>query len=289
VAGFFIRTNDDIMIFHSAMKTAAVIALLVPALPGCGRQSDREDAPENPAVTRSGVPRDPEGREDPSEKLREALLAADAITEEGARRKALADIAWQAVGLDPELAREAFQKLPTDADERIPLIRHFAMRQAGEDPEAALAWAGQLGSEHETAVARARIALVIADSDPRRAAVLVAESGDSGRELDVAVVQVLQQWTARSPQEAAEWAVLFPDDQIREAGIRTVISRWLTTDPQAAVAWMAAMDHDGARAEVVKIAARVIARQPGDIREVWLQSADGETRRAIEREMGVPR
>lgn len=280
----------DTIPVRTTMKPIFISVIFLCVLAACERQSDRGGAsgktPEQPATTRSSsMPRETAGQADATGRLREALLAAEAITAEDERRKATAEVAWQAVEIDQDLAREAFSMLPVDSDERIPLIRHFAMRLAGENPEAAQAWAEQLGSEHETSVALARIALVMAETDPRSAAVLLAESGDSGRELDVAVVQVLQQWTARSPRDAAEWAVLFPGDEIREAGIRTVMSRWLATDPYTAMTWMAAMDQQDVRGEVLKITAEVMARQPENTREAWLEPADEATRQVIEREL----
>lgn len=221
------------------------------------------------------APRPPRGNPaDAPETLRRALHAARGIEVPEARDKALADVAWNALEIDPDLACEAFRQLPANSAEKIRLIRHFAMRLAEQDPDEALAWAVTLGSEKEMAVANSQIALVMAETDPQRAAGLLSESGLVGRELDVAVVEVLQRWAARSPADAAAWVGLFPRGAAREAGIRTVVERWLPGDAPAVVGWLVTLQDANVRREAALAMEETLLQQPQDIRDAWLQNAD---------------
>ena len=58
------------------------------------------------------------------------MQAAVGLEAPAAREKELADVAWNALEIDPDLARDAFLQLPLDSAEKIRLIRHYAMRLA---------------------------------------------------------------------------------------------------------------------------------------------------------------
>lgn len=245
------------------------------------------DKPSNERASEEGTRRAPAAR--PAriqsanpENQRSAMAAAEQIAEPAEREKAIAEIAWNAIEPDPELAREAFDKLTPDSEERIQLVRHFAMSMAGDDIEEALKWARGLESELEQSAACGQIALVIADTDPSKAAHLISESGIEGRHLDVAVVQVLQRWADQSPGEAAGWVTLFPPGEVRESGIRTVVPLWVEADREAAFTWMAGVTDEAIRNEIaLALAIEFVDQEPED-REAWLAGADPSTRAAIE-------
>jgi hypothetical protein len=244
------------------------------------RKGDNEPARR---VARS--PRSP--RENPPDalaELRVTLKAAEKIEAPEAREKALADVAWNALEIDPELARDAFLQLSADNPEKIRLIQHYAMRLAEQDPDEALTWAATLGSEKEIAAANGQIALVLAESDPQRAANLLSESGIVGREFEVAVVQVLQRWAAASPPDAAAWAISFPPGAARAAGINIIVAQWAKTDAQATLAWMSALQDETVRKEVALAMEEALLQQPQDIRDAWLQHADTRTRSELEQQ-----
>ena len=211
---------------------------------------------------------------DPQEELRLALKAASELAVPAARDQAIAEIAWNALETDPDLAREAFQQLPADSVEKIRLIRHFAMRLAEQNLDEALTWAATLGTEKEIAAAHGQIALVISNTEPERAAKLLSDSGVAGREFDVSVVQVVQRWAATSPPDAAAWVALFPPGKFRQAGIQTVVSQWATTDAPATLAWMATLQDEALRKETALAMAQALLQQPPEVRDAWLQHAD---------------
>jgi hypothetical protein len=239
------------------------------------------ETPAVPRVTRKERP-PPERAPDVRKKLRGALANASDIDSPAERDRAVSAVAWDALELDPELAREAMDKLTPDGPERISLLQHVAMRMAEENPDAALEWAAALGTESEKAAAFGRIALVLADTDPERAANLLSESGIEGRTFDVAVVQVLGRWAEKSPADAAAWVAMFPPGNSREAGIKSVISRWTGNDPAAAFSWMAGIQDEAVRGESAQAAAEALIRQPETVREEWLGLMEGTLRSEIE-------
>lgn len=256
---------------------------------GCDKQQGVERSGDNTENTKSKVTRSSRPpREEPAEVAEDphvALKTALEIQAITARDQALAEVAWNSLELDPEVAREAFDALSADSAEKTRLLQHFAMRHAERNPEEALAWAETLGSEKAIADAKGQIALVLAESDPERAAGILSESGIAGREFDVSAVQVLQRWAAKSPPEAAAWVAMFPAGQSREAGIKTVVSAWVKADTKAAFAWMAALQDEAIRHESTLAMTEALLQQPEEVRTSWLELADSKTRAEIDREM----
>ncbi len=249
---------------------------------GVGRPG-KDAEPVKSKVTRSARPPGEEPAvvaADPRVALKSALEIQAATL----RDNALAEVAWNSLELDPEVAREAFDALSAESAEKTRLLQHFAMRHAELNPEEALAWAESLGSEKEISDAKGRIALVLAESDPERAAGILSESGVAGREFDVSAVQVLQRWAAKSPPEAAAWVVMFPAGQSREAGIKTVVSAWAKSDTRAAFTWLAALQDETIRDESTLAMAEILLQQPEEVGTSWLQHADSKTRTEIERQ-----
>lgn len=249
----------------------------------CERQEKTgrsEEEKAGPRITHSSRP-PRETTPDKKEELREELAKARMCAEPQERDKLLAQVAWNAMELDPEVAREAIDSLMLESPDRIALLQHFAMRMADENPDEALKWAATLESEREAAAARVRIALVIADSDPARGANLLSEHGLANREFEVAVVQVLQRWSNKSPQDAAAWVAVFPPGEFRKAGVETVASGWLGSDPQAAFAWLSTIGDEQIRTEAGDAFAKTYLQQTPETREAWLGYADPQTREKL--------
>ena len=261
--------------------TCRLLAILWPGLllvscdkAGPSNSHERDDSAAAP-VRRSGhAPR--ENPTTPRDELRVKLQAAASAPSPEAREEIIAEVAWNALEIDPELAREAFLQLSADHPQRILLIQHFAMRLAEQNPDEALAWAGTLANEREIAAAKGQIALVLAEIDPQRAANLISESGIVGREFDVAVVQVLQRWAAKSAPDAAAWAGSFPPGSARTAGISIIVSQWAKADAKSAIAWMDSLEDKSVRMEAVLAMEEAILQQPPEVRDAWLQHAGPE-------------
>ena len=268
-------------------------ALLIPVLllVACGKKDApvaRAKPETHPALIERALPGENPGSQTAAEEEPvppdEALAMALRIESASEREMALAEVAWNAIETDPEIAHEAFRHLPADSPERIRLIRHYAMSLAEDDPEAALEWAGARATATESAAAKGQVALAIAEKDPARAATLVAESGLAGRELDVLVVEVVQRWAATSPPEAAAWVAKFQPGPAREAGSKAVAERWLPQDASAAFAWLRNEKDSGHRGEIARAVQGVILQQPKEVRDVWLEKAGPGIRGELEQQ-----
>ncbi len=252
---------------------------------GCDkREPPASPAGENPTPPRVTRTARPPLRQTPDEKknLRAALTSAGEIEAPTEREKAIEKLAWDALELDPELAREAMEQLPPDGAGRIRLIQHLAMRMAEQNVDHALSWANTLTTDHEHAAAVGHIALVLSDTEPERAATLLSEFGIAGRGFDVVAVQVLNRWAVQAPADAAAWVAAFPPGKARVAGILTVVSTWAKDDPEAVFSWMATVRDESVREESTLAMAEALLRQPENVREESLGHADPNVRGEIE-------
>ncbi len=217
------------------------------------------------------------------EQLRENLESAGEIESPEARNKALEEVIWNALELDPELAQQGFRQLAPGSEEKKRLIQHFAMRRAAAALDEAIQWATTLESEEEKSLAFDSIALVLADSDPLRAAQMLSESGLAGRDFDVAVVQVVQRWAAISAADAAAWVVLFEPGEARLASLKEVVSVWSQANPEGALAWMKTLKDPTIHQEAVTGMAQTIFEMPEEAGSDLLQFATPEIRAALEK------
>lgn len=263
--------------------------LLLPSvllLASCGKPREDGGDPGSASSaasreTKRPRPAEAQPGEKPSVDPREALKSAESILSKEEREKAISQIAWDTMESDPDLSARAFALLATDSAERLRLLQHVAMRRAEANPGDAMQWAESLGSEKEISVAKCQVALVLAESEPLKAAGLLSDSGVEGREFDVALVQVIQRWAEKSPQDAAAWAVNFQPGEARSASVREIVSRWIEKDPAAVFAWKSGLTDPAIRQEVTTALVEAAAGEPGDAKPKWLESADEETRQAV--------
>ncbi|MFT4637191.1 MAG: hypothetical protein ACI8T1_000500 [Verrucomicrobiales bacterium] len=73
-------------------------------------------------------------------------------------------------------------------------------------------------------------------SNPAVAAELTSDIQEDGARKKH-LVNVIQQWAARAPKEAAQWLHTQPHDDAREVGITALIDTWSRFDPAAAHQW----------------------------------------------------
>jgi hypothetical protein len=217
------------------------------------------------------------------EKIRDSLDEANRISSPEDRNLAIASIVWNNIDLDPKLAADAFHQLVPGTSERVRIVQHLAMRLAEEDIEEAIKWADSLENPEEIALAYGKISLVLAETDPERAANLISESGMVGHEFDVALVQVIQRWAAAKPADAAAWVVLFDPSEARTASVGTVVSLWAKSDAPAAFAWIGSLQNEALREEARQGMADAILQQSPEIQAKWLKLATPEIKAAFEK------
>lgn len=198
------------------------------------------------------------------------------------RNQRLVESAWQGIEEDAETARRGIEALPAEHPDRVRLLQHLAMRHAEADPEAALAEALKLPSELERSAAVGSIALVLSENDPQKAAGLISEHGVAGRDLGVAVVQVVRRWADQDPAAAAAWASAFPPGEFRQAGWGAVFQAWLPRDAAAAIGWCASLGDVDLRGEALRGLADTLRDEPEEIRTARLKTAAPGFRAEIE-------
>jgi hypothetical protein len=233
-------------------------------------------------VTKSERPERDELAATPVE-LREMMKRAVAIQSLQEREQALQEIVWNAIEIDPDLAQEAFLQMTPGSEEKNQLIQHFAMTLAGENHEAAMQWAAGLKNDQEEALALNSIALVLSENDPVKAAQILLDSGVAGRDLDVAVVQVIQRWADISPTDAAAWVQLFDSGEARQAGLKAIISTWIRADPRGTMSWISSLQRPEIYQDATLGMAETIFDLPKSEQEEMLQIAAPEVRAHFEK------
>ena len=235
-----------------------------------------------PRVTKSDRPA-PEDPPKSRDHLRAAFKAAEEKASPEEKNQALAAAIWEALELEPELARQGLQQLATGSEEKNRLIQHFAMRLAENNVDDAVKWAAALEADEEKSQAFGKIALVLSENQPERAAHLLSDSGVAGRDFDVAVVQVVQRWAAQSPAEAAAWVILFEPGEARSAGLKEAIAVWARNDAQAAFSWIAAIQDEQIREDAVSGMIGTILDQPESTQQDLLEIAPPDLRARFEK------
>lgn len=233
-------------------------------------------------VTKSERPERDELAATPAE-LREMMKRAVTIQSPQEREQALQEIVWNAIEIDPDLAQEAFLQMTPGSEEKNQLIQHFAMTLAGENHEAAMQWASGLKNDQEKALALNSIALVLSENDPVKAAQILLDSGVAGRDLDVAVVQVIQRWADISPTDAAAWVQLFDSGEARQAGLKAIISTWIRADPRGTMSWISSLQRPEIYQDATLGMAETIFDLPVSEQEEMLKIAAPEVRAHFEK------
>ncbi|WP_035601010.1 hypothetical protein [Haloferula sp. BvORR071] len=271
-----------------------ILSLIALAATACGKKEPAATVPRNAADPKAARTADRslhgEGEdEEPAKVLartfEDALVSPDAA----AREKALEQVAWDGIDVDPELARRAYKELAPDSPVKRKLSAHFAMRLAESDPDAAIEWASGLEAGERTE-SLGRIAVVISAKDPERGAKLAAEQVTAGPVQDRAVVQVLQRWSQEDPVAATEWAGDFPAGAARSAGLKFSLGGWLEHDPVAAAAWVTARGSEELRLECLTAAAESLRDVVPEQRTARVAAfVDDEIRGKLEKLLAQPR
>jgi hypothetical protein len=244
--------------------------------------TNSETSAPSPRVTKTARPASGE-LPNQREKLRAGLTKAAGIVSPEERNRALAAAVWDALDLEPELAREGMQQLAAGSEEKARLIEHVAMRLAEQDADEAVRWAGTFETDEEKSLAFGKIALVLSQEDPARAAQILSDSGVAGRDFDVAVVEVVQRWAQVAPEDALAWVSLFDPGEVRSASLREAISIWAAENPQAAFSWVAAIQNETIRPEATQGTAEAILEQPENVQAEWLVLATPAVRESFEK------
>ena len=258
-------------------------------LASCERPKDsgksESSSESSPKVTRANRPLREEAKS-PQNKLRAAIAAAMKIEAPDERDRALAVVVRDAIKISPDISAEAFNHLSADSVEKMPLLQLCTKVLVEQNVDEALAWVAKLESEKDIAATKAKIAMILVDSDPVRAVNLAPDTGFGGTKTGVGVSGiVLSRWASKAPSAAAAWAISCPPGEQRKTGIKAVVSRWIQSDSQAAFSWMAKLNNDSDRKEVSRAMAEALVQTLPPFRDSMLASADSAIRSEIQQQM----
>ena len=102
------------------------------------------------------------------------------------------------------------------------LLDNLAQVWAGQDGQAASAWAMAKPPGEQRDHLFGRIAFVQSQTNPEEAARLVVEQMSPGAAQTEAVISVMHQWALRDANAAMAWAKAFPPGDLRERAINEV-------------------------------------------------------------------
>jgi hypothetical protein len=141
------------------------------------------------------------------------------LSETTERMAAMATISTTLAASDPRSALELAIQHGADQEDAGGLLENLAMQWAERETSTALKWVGtQPNSEwHDRLIAR--VAFVLAKSDPRSAAFHVAEEMEPGPMQDEAAISILHQWAMIDSESAAQWVGSFTAGPLRERAL----------------------------------------------------------------------
>lgn len=226
----------------------------------------------------------PAQRSAPRESLEKALL----LPTPDARNQALSAVIWDSLEDDLDLAQEAFKNLSAGSEEKNAVIKHFSMRLAEQNPDAAAKWARSLGTTEEQSLAFGKIALVLSATNPEAAAKLLSDSGVASHDFDVAVVEVIQRWATQSPANAAAWVTQFEPGEARSAGLKEVASAWMDQDIKATISWINSLQDPTIKDEAITGMALTILEFPDSRQGELLGLTSPEVRNRFEKLKAEP-
>jgi hypothetical protein len=210
--------------------------------------------------------------------------AAKSAATQDERNQAFAKIAWGAMDV-PDTVEKAINEMSSGSVERESLIQTYAQVLAGNDPDAALAWANSLGNKQEIEIARAEIAETLRGTDPKRAISLLPDSGTLSNGLSPTAEVILQNWTTKNASEALMWVAGRTKEKERGSGFTTVLDQLIHTNPETALKWVQFQGNFQLRAEAVEAIAKAVVNDLPEIRAQILEQADPAVRKELEEKL----
>ncbi len=182
--------------------------------------------PEPPAEVKPESPAASEDRQEIFRRVRQwaamdftaAFAWATNLSDSDDRSEALEAVCY---GLAETAPADAVQLAVTLQLEERPgaAVENLVMQWAMSDTAAAFEWAQNQPAGERREAALARVAFVMAESDPASAARLVAEELKSDAAQAEAAIMVLHRWALRDLEAAANWVRQFPEGAVRNRAV----------------------------------------------------------------------
>jgi len=157
--------------------------------------------------------------------------------------------------------------LPESA-RRIQMLSTAAGQWAEQNPRDALAWASSLSSEADRNVAVRGVLAGAAQSDAAAAANL-ALTLPPGIEQAKGMELIINQWSARAPENLMRWATTQVSDTARQAALPSIVTAWAGADLPTLGDWLNALPAGTARDTCCAALVRHLAPTQPDLARQW--------------------
>lgn len=143
---------------------------------------------------------------------------AEQLSDEHERDSALADVCFQIAQGDP---RQAIQLADQKDLGKLPggILQNLVQQWAAKDLDSAVAWVNERPAGKEKDQMLSRVAMVLAETSPAKAAQMVVDQIPAGDTQTEAVISVVYQWANRDLPGARAWVERFPEGQLRDRAL----------------------------------------------------------------------
>lgn len=156
-------------------------------------------------------------------------------------------------------------------DARDELIRHAVGEWASADANLPIAWAAKMENSPLRTEVLATATLALSESDPEAAARLAIQALPEGRKKDITVVGIVQRWTQKEPEKAADWVKSFPPGQLRDSAAENVVNLWSDQALDKPAEWLDTLEGPTRDAAVSTYVGKLAAVSPPTA-AVWAES-----------------
>lgn len=151
---------------------------------------------------------------------------------------------------------------------RIQMLSTAAGQWAEQNPRDALAWASGLSSEADRNVAIRGVLAGAAQSDAAAAANL-ALTLPAGIEQEKGMELIIDQWSARAPENLMRWATTQVSDTARREALPSIVKAWAGADLPTLGDWLNALPAGDARDTCCAALVRHLAPTQPDVARQW--------------------
>jgi len=169
----------------------------------------------------------------------------------------LLDAGIQVLSGDPgEVISLASQMDPGSAQTN--LLQTAVTAWMSTDPDSTKNWIMTVSNPAIRDQLIAAAAKAYASSDPRQAVTWAVSTMSSGRACNDTIVNIVNNWSANDPADAAWWVSQLPDGDARTSAAGALLAHWMQSNRSAATTWAQSMPEGN------KILARLSADQPAN-------------------------
>jgi DNA-binding transcriptional regulator YbjK len=218
--------------------------------------------------------------------LVESLVSAQASMTPDERELVIADLLARLVEIDGQAAAR-FAELVTEPHLREVCLRVVAQRWTHVDAGATTSWAAALGDTRERNQAMLNVVLEVAQSDPRRAVLMLERQFMA--DVPAGVLEgVLQQWAERSYEDALAWSETLPPGARRDLVLQRLVFVRANQNPvdAARLAEEAFADSDKRVDALASIALSWGSRDLTSAQE-WARTLEGHARERVDAELAL--